>query len=797
MHDPAIMAGRVNKRKVREENPNKSDSDDETYEDKARRPSRQRSGRTTPKKKKKASRRKARNDDSDDDIADSSEAEEDDLSTNLVSEAEPVELNPVTGRPRRSVRKRPVVYDDGSSDTDELAREDEVEQKQEEGKGGDEEDEVKEKRLRPRRGAKSEQAPKPTLTLKLKMPEPRPGSSGKRTRGGSVPGAKRGYSNEPQSAGVRRSGRLHPEDPEPVIALTTSGKHAEVVRPGTRSPEGLPRAAIRGGKSLPASAGSAIYEEDEDEDADGAGNLQELRPKNEDADEGAESGHGEDDGNGGGRSGLAAEEPPSAAAGPSGRQRVSSENGEGILSVEDSDPERAEQMVRSTSKRSLADDDQIASTGAVVLEHDQDKDAEAEAEAEAAGDGNGDDDDDDDEEPISNGRRRKAKVPDPIPSEFLERRDLTSVSAFPPPPRTGPCCHRRAGRKPNSEEATSERHAEAKQRLRVQPRRRRGRRDIRFRTLARVGRARRAGGTPPAYAQATAGRGVRSDQIRRLFSVAEAEEGRRLPSHQAGSACAGGHGDRADRDADATRSRWRPSVVEAPSLPDRRALRRALGSRNDVRRCGRPARSRGRRVGQQRRRASATTHGSAWRGRNDAHDGSRLEPASGRPGAQLGPRPRRLGDDGEPGQDQGPKGPRRRRSSRRRPEHHLRQRRRLAGPRQPAQGDGDPASALPRDLPAVPPDPAAWRALPRAAGHGQDPARPGLGRHRELAGPKDHVLHAQGRGRSKQVGRRGRTAAQVALRGGAGEPAQHHLLRRDRRYARRSLPDLRAVSAPC
>jgi hypothetical protein len=46
-----------------------------------------------------------------------------------------------------------------------------------------------------------------------------------------------------------------------MVALTGSGHHAEIVRPGTRSPEGIPARAFKGGKGLKALPPSAIVEE--------------------------------------------------------------------------------------------------------------------------------------------------------------------------------------------------------------------------------------------------------------------------------------------------------------------------------------------------------------------------------------------------------------------------------------------------------------------------------------------------------------------------------------------------------
>jgi hypothetical protein len=147
------------------------------------------------------------------------------------SEEEPPETNE-KGRPiRRSVKNAPK-YDEGSSSTDELQEDDDDEEEEEE-EAEEEEEEASKPVSRHRKDKK--------LVVKLKM-----GTSAK--TGGAMR-TRRGASSEPLSAGQRKSSRLHPEVDEPIVALTDSGRHAEIVRPSTQSPEQSERTRrTRGGK---------------------------------------------------------------------------------------------------------------------------------------------------------------------------------------------------------------------------------------------------------------------------------------------------------------------------------------------------------------------------------------------------------------------------------------------------------------------------------------------------------------------------------------------------------------------
>ena len=63
---------------------------------------------------------------------------------------------------------------------------------------------------------------------------------------------------------MRRSSRIAHDDTETMVALTNSGHHVDVIRTGTRSPEGVPKRAFRGGKGLKKPP-SAIFETESEE----------------------------------------------------------------------------------------------------------------------------------------------------------------------------------------------------------------------------------------------------------------------------------------------------------------------------------------------------------------------------------------------------------------------------------------------------------------------------------------------------------------------------------------------------
>ena len=230
----------ASKRKWDTFDPNKSDSDDLDYgvesSPRAAKP------QARPRKSKSASRkplkrRRETYDDSEGEIeADSDDISEEGSFARSSEEEEEVELNPRTGRGVRSVAKKPVHYEDPSDeDVEEDSDRDPLHHTIP----------ARSKRGRP-------EVKKESLIVKLKVPVKMEGGRVTRTRTGSRPTSRRATTPQAHSAtGTRRSSRISHHDEEQLVALTDSGKHELVTRPGTTSPEPPPdRRPSRGGKGL-------------------------------------------------------------------------------------------------------------------------------------------------------------------------------------------------------------------------------------------------------------------------------------------------------------------------------------------------------------------------------------------------------------------------------------------------------------------------------------------------------------------------------------------------------------------
>ncbi|KAI9849680.1 MAG: hypothetical protein M1837_002806 [Sclerophora amabilis] len=222
------MARPSNKRKL--EDPNQSDPDDEDYDATAKRSSRPAKSGNRPPKKAKKSRREYASDASE--ISESDDVGEESFGADDVEEEVP-ELDERTGRPKRTSTKRTVKYEETSDDSEGL--------------------EVEEESVIP--------SSKPSKMVKLALGH---SSRAKRVmRALSAPRGRHGSSAEPTSASTRRSNRLHHDEQDPILALTDSGRHAQIIRPGTRSPEAETSRPRRGGKGIKAPAPSAIFEDEE------------------------------------------------------------------------------------------------------------------------------------------------------------------------------------------------------------------------------------------------------------------------------------------------------------------------------------------------------------------------------------------------------------------------------------------------------------------------------------------------------------------------------------------------------
>lgn len=223
--------------------PTKSDSEDETYGTSASKPLKSRSKAHQNSSSRKKRRRNFSGDDSgDDDVIAESElsgglSAEDDI------EDEEVEIGP-SGRPRRKAAKKKPIYEESDSD--------------------DFSEGVRETKVEDEDGTPKKRRGKPSLVIKLKTTPRQTAAHARRStraRSGSI-GTSRPTSSHMQTSATRRSSRIAQDDTEAVVALTNSGHHVDIVRPGTRSP---PTARpTKGGKGIKKIPASIVYEEDEE-----------------------------------------------------------------------------------------------------------------------------------------------------------------------------------------------------------------------------------------------------------------------------------------------------------------------------------------------------------------------------------------------------------------------------------------------------------------------------------------------------------------------------------------------------
>jgi hypothetical protein len=221
--------------------PNASDPDDYDYDATERAPPQRRRNRHTPGAKKKAPKRQRRAYGGSD-VDDDDEIVSDDSFTDR-SESEEPEINPATGRSVRRATKKQIKYEE--------SEEDEIEDTPSEG-DGDKPIATSRRRAQP----SIEEVEKPSLIVKLKMPDHASGRS-LRTRTGSKSIAR---GKTPDVLGARRSSRLSHDVEAPMVALSDSGKHVNIVREGTRSPDPVISRATRGGKGPRVQHPSAIME---------------------------------------------------------------------------------------------------------------------------------------------------------------------------------------------------------------------------------------------------------------------------------------------------------------------------------------------------------------------------------------------------------------------------------------------------------------------------------------------------------------------------------------------------------
>ena len=241
----------ASKRKFDTFDPNKSDSDDLDYG--AESPTRPRSRAGGRKSKsvsrKPVKRRRETYEDSEGEIeADSDDiSEEGSFARSSEEEQDEAEVNPRTGKRKRKAASKPVKYEDPSDED----IDDEVSDR----------DPIQPSPVRRQRGTVVQSKEKESLIVTLKIPVKMEGGQATRVRTGSMPKKRSSTPQVPSAAGTRRSSRISHNDEEPLVALTDSGKHEQVTRAGTATPEppaqsSSSRRPTRGGKKLP----SAIME---------------------------------------------------------------------------------------------------------------------------------------------------------------------------------------------------------------------------------------------------------------------------------------------------------------------------------------------------------------------------------------------------------------------------------------------------------------------------------------------------------------------------------------------------------
>lgn len=224
--------------------PTASDPEDDDYDDAERAPAQRRRANHTPGTKKHGSKRQRRIYNGSDIDDDDEDLIEDDSFTERSESAEP-EVNPTTGRTVRRATKKQVTYEE--SDEDEI-----------EDTPSESDDEKPRASGRRRAKPSIEEVETPSLIVKLKMPEHAFGRA-LRTRTGSKSTAP-ARGKTPEIGITRRSSRLSHDVEAPMVALSDSGRHVNVVREGTRTPEPSVARTTRGGKGPKVQAPSTIEE---------------------------------------------------------------------------------------------------------------------------------------------------------------------------------------------------------------------------------------------------------------------------------------------------------------------------------------------------------------------------------------------------------------------------------------------------------------------------------------------------------------------------------------------------------
>ncbi|EXJ88161.1 hypothetical protein A1O1_05089 [Capronia coronata CBS 617.96] len=223
-----------NAKRTLEDVVNQEDSADEDYDDRAPGPSKARSSRSRKhrgaparKKQRRGYRGSDIETDEEDVLSDEEQSFDDDIDDDEVETNE-------RGRPVRKTTKKTVKYEESDDDDPISSSEDEPQT------------------------PRSKKGKKLIVTLRTGN-TPARSTRSLRTRSGSYTGV---TANPPAPApgGARRSSRLSHNEEDPVVALTNSGNHVEVIRAGSRDPEGMPPRAMKGGKGLKYPSKSTIDE---------------------------------------------------------------------------------------------------------------------------------------------------------------------------------------------------------------------------------------------------------------------------------------------------------------------------------------------------------------------------------------------------------------------------------------------------------------------------------------------------------------------------------------------------------
>lgn len=226
------------KRILEDFDPNKSDPEDSDYDASAARASKAKPSKSQRSRK---SRKKTRSGYGSEEISDEEVSEEPSDPDSTPDEPEP-EIDARTGRPIRRAKQNRPTYEE--SDEDEVELED---------------SDVALPTNKRQRGGKS-------LVVKLNVPAKQKTTRNTRARSGSM--STKPHPTASETRGTRRSSRIAHDETETIIALTDSGRHADIIRQGTRSPdEFILRATKSGEKASRKTPSSPILEQEEDSSA--------------------------------------------------------------------------------------------------------------------------------------------------------------------------------------------------------------------------------------------------------------------------------------------------------------------------------------------------------------------------------------------------------------------------------------------------------------------------------------------------------------------------------------------------